>query len=179
MRNIPILTATLLSLCSNITASATTTDKAVKEKTYPSAYLGVGGGMDFGGLGGRLELMATRSVGLFAGAGYNFNGAGYNFGLNVKVAPEENIHAVFSAMYGYNAVLLVKNADGSIGHAKTYYGLTVGGGGEFLVGSKKQNKLTLQALVPVRNREFYRDAAAVNARYFPVALSLGFHVAIR
>ena len=42
---------------------------------YPKKiYLGVGGGLDYGGLGVKFEFLPIKHFGVFVGAGYNLGG---------------------------------------------------------------------------------------------------------
>ena len=150
-----------------------TTAKAKIER--PSVYLGPGFGLDYGGIGVKVEYLPVKFLGIFAGAGSNFVDLGYNAGVNVKVTPNENATLVLSCMYGYNGVLIVKNGyTGEIASRKVYYGFTGGGGLEGSVGKHRHNKYSVMIFYPFRD-EFKRDADKANATYLPLTISFGFN----
>lgn len=49
--------------------------------------LGVGLGLDFGGLGGNLLVCPGKNIGFFLGVGYAFVKAGFNAGMKVRFIP--------------------------------------------------------------------------------------------
>ncbi|MDR1274293.1 MAG: hypothetical protein LBK12_07070, partial [Odoribacteraceae bacterium] len=90
-------------------------------------YLGLGLGFDYGGIGGKLEIMPTRHLGLFAGVGYNLLSVGWNAGASFNFSPKARVAPVARVFYGYNATLKVIDA-GTDKYNKTSYGVTFGGG---------------------------------------------------
>src|SRR3989337_4382541 len=67
--------------------------------------IGLGIGMDYGGIGIRGTFLPMERLGLFASAGYNLNAVGFNAGAQWRFPKER--HAFFlTGMYGYNAVLI-------------------------------------------------------------------------
>jgi hypothetical protein len=154
------------------TPAKDTTAKARIEK--PSVYLGLGFGLDYGGIGVKLEYLPIKYLGVFAGAGTNFVDLGYNAGLNIKFTPNENATFVLSCMYGYNGILIIKDGyTGEITSRKVYYGFTGGGGVEGSVGRHRHNKYSVMIFYPFRD-EFKRDADKANATYLPLTISFGF-----
>ncbi|MEJ1241207.1 hypothetical protein WBG78_23870 [Chryseolinea sp. T2] len=142
--------------------------------------IGLGVGMDYGGLGGRVTYLPIERLGLFACAGYNLNGVGYNAGAQFLFP--KNRHAFYlTAMYGYNAVLVMTgdSNDGGI-----YYGVTAGVGYLFKIGSRG-NFWNFELLVPFRNSNFYDDYDALNSMgtnmsaALPVGFSVGYHFSVR
>ena len=78
------------------------------------ASVGVGVGLNFGGIGANLLVYPTKNIGLFAGAGYAIAGTGYNVGTKLRLVPSEayfKIHPYCMLMYGYNTVIAVSNAE--------------------------------------------------------------------
>lgn len=163
--------------------SASHTSEGKSEKRQPPKYdpidasVGLGLGMDYGGVGVKLEVMPRPWLGLFGGGGTTLQGLGYNLGLAFRPTPNREATFVAVAMYGYNGVIVVKGQNDIIMERKTYYGPTVGAGGEFRVGRRKTNRLSLKLLIPFRDQEFYDIADAHNATYFKVTISAGFNFA--
>jgi hypothetical protein len=124
--------------------------------TKPTAlYVGIGAGLDYGGIGIKAEAIPIKQLGIFGGAGYNFNQVGYNFGLSWKVLPGKRVVPTLTGMYGYNAVVRrysLFNPDQLIDE-NTYYGFSLGAGCDIHF-KKKRHKISLSVVVPFRNDAF-------------------------
>ena len=94
------------------------------EEEVSKGNFGLGIGLNYGGLGARVEFLPVKNFALFAAAGFNFHKLGYNFGLIGRLLPDKKVCPVLEAMYGYNGVIVVIGADQ---YNKTYYGPTIGG----------------------------------------------------
>jgi len=121
--------------------------------------LGIGAGLDFGGIGGNILFYPNKNFGLFAGAGYAFAGVGYNVGAKYRLLSKKpNSMAVpFAlAMYGYNAAIFVKDAKQ---YDKFFYGPTIGIGLDFRLSPMSNSYWSIAALIPFRSSEVnvYRD----------------------
>ncbi|HEY0750446.1 MAG TPA: hypothetical protein VGD26_04795 [Chitinophagaceae bacterium] len=119
----------------------------------PLLYGGPGFGLDYGGIGLKLEYLPVKWFGLFGGVGYNFNGLGTNVGISFKGFPDFNSTPVIMIMYGYNSIMKVNSQYGAEIFSETYYGFSAGAGYEFLVG-KNENKISLAIIVPFRGSDF-------------------------
>lgn len=142
--------------------------------------IGVGVGMDYGGIGIRGTFLPVEQLGLFVSAGYNLNAGGFNAGAQWRFPKKR--HAFFlTGMYGYNAVLIVTD---DIEEKGTYYGITLGAGYELKVGTKG-NFWNWEILVPFRNSNFYDDYDALESigvnpgDFLPFAISVGYHFKIQ
>ncbi len=141
---------------------------------------GIGLGIDYGAFGGRFAFRPAPSVALLAGLGYNLNGLGYNFGVAYRIKPENRTVPYFSALYGYNAVIVI---DGMSQLNKTYYGPSVGFGLEFHGRSKPGNYFNLEIFLPFRSSEYTSDLNGIKnnssiilkSEPWPVTISLGYH----
>jgi hypothetical protein len=142
------------------------------------ANFGLGVGLDYGGIGGRLTYLPAPVVGLFAGLGYNFAGLGYNLGGVIRLAPDKRVVPALYAMYGYNAALKIT---GSTQVNKSYYGPSFGLGMEIKGRNNNQNHFNLKLLLPLRPDEFQNDINAYQSIGVditappPVAFSIGYH----
>ena len=151
---------------------------AVSAQDPSRVNLGIGFGLDYGGIGTRFGFLPDPHFGLFGGVGFNFDGVGYNLGAQYRFNPASRTVAYASAMYGYNAVV---NADiYSIKSTKTYYGPSVAVGVEFHGRAKPNNFFNLELVLPFRSSEFYDEVDALKAlgasvTYSPIAISIGYH----
>jgi len=145
--------------------------------------LGIGAGLDYGGLGIKAEFQPIRHLGAFAGFGYNFASAAYNAGLSFKLLPGKKICPTLVAMYGYNAAIKLDYGNGER-HAKTYYGPSVGAGIETLTRDGKKN-WTFEIFVPFRSSAFHTEYDALkdagvefNPDILPVTFTIGYNFSI-
>jgi hypothetical protein len=146
------------------------------------SHLGIGAGLDHGGIGLRVDVPVTRHVALIAGVGYAIVGAGWNAGLQYRFLPDSKVGLYVQAIYGYNGVIKV---EGAAQYDDIYYGPSVGAGLEFR-RSKSSNYFHLALLVPFRSSEFWSDweslednnAIEVKQGPLPIAFSIGYHFAL-
>ncbi len=140
--------------------------KSVKIRSN-EVSLGVGLGLDFGGIGANLTYYPQKSIGIFAGAGYALAGVGYNVGMKLRYIPKDvtKLSSFVSVMYGYNAALVVMDDPSN---NQIYYGPTVGLGFESLHTSTGYWSFSL--LTPFRN--VYISGS------LPFAISIGYRFLI-
>jgi hypothetical protein len=171
------LTAVALLILSAISATAQDISKEPK-----GTYLGLGYGLDYGGIGVKGEIEPVKYVGMFAGVGYNYREVGWNVGAAFRILPDARVCPVINALYGYNSVLIVK---GTEGYDATSYGVTFGSGMEWLFG-RKRHKLSLNLFWPWRSCSFKDKYNAVKKSPYinmkkdlsPVTLSIGLNFLI-
>ncbi|HEX6848136.1 MAG TPA: hypothetical protein VF144_14240 [Chitinophagaceae bacterium] len=141
--------------------------------------VGIGIGIDYGGIGARATFKPISHLGLFAAAGYNFNSIGFNAGGQWHF-PQKRNDFYITAMYGYNAVIAVS---GDIEDKGTYYGVSAGLGYE-LHSRRRPNFWNFEILVPFRNSNFKDDVDALKylgadlMEPLPIAISIGYHFKI-
>jgi len=171
----------ILLLCVTVGISA-------QEQEYLSAendqelFFGLGFGLDYGGLGVKLEYLPTKHLGLFGGLGYNLLSFGYNVGASFKVLPDNKVTPTVSLLYGYNAVIKV---EGASEYNMTSYGVTFGLGVDFF--NAQGNKWSVNLFVPIRSKAFmdnYDDVRnssyiTLNQELLPIAFSVGYNFKIR
>jgi hypothetical protein len=144
------------------------------------ANFGVGFGLDYGGIGVQLAFMPIKSIALFGALGYNLDGAGYNAGISFLLMPSKKVCPKLVAMYGYNAVIVIKGADQ---YNKTYLGPSIGGGVQINTGNN-QNFINVELLIPFRSSEFSNDMKALQNNSsitglrdpLPFTISVGYHM---
>lgn len=141
--------------------------------------LGVGLGIDYGGLGGRMTITPIPHVGIFGAVGYNFHKTAYNVGVTYKILPDKRVTPVASIMYGYNAAIVV---EGAKEFDKTYYGPSMGGGIELNM-KKSKNYWSFGLTLAFWSKEFRDDLDALRnnpgieftSEPIPVGISVGYH----
>lgn len=145
--------------------------------------IGLGLGLDYGGLGTRITIIPDPSFGAFAAVGYNFADIGYNIGGNYYFLPTQKVCPYVTAMYGYNAVTLV---EGASEFNDTFYGATFGGGLQLRSRRSPGNFWNFELLVPLRSSAYYSHIAEMKRNPFitdvteapPIAISIGYHIGI-
>jgi len=155
--------------------------RATKDIDFTRVYMSLGAGLDFGGFGLNAMNMVTEYMGLFAGFGYNLDNIGINTGIRLYTNEQSaRTRMFFSAMYGYNTVYIVKNAEN---FNRTFYGTTIGMGLDFK--DPRSNFWTLALQLPIRNEDvtFYKSYLENSNIEFkrdllPIAISLGYRIAI-
>jgi len=74
--------------------------------------IGLGIGLDCGGIGMNTTFFPQRDVGIFAGAGYALLGLSWNAGLKFRAISDRPAVAVspfILAMFGYNTAIVIGN----------------------------------------------------------------------
>jgi hypothetical protein len=156
----------------------------VKKKTSSSPEnitLGIGLGLDFGGIGGNITIYPQRNIGLFAGIGYAYAGLGYNFGAKLRYIKKDKLKTItpyLLGMYGYNAAINVENAESL---NKLFYGPSFGIGMDCRLDPRDNIYASLALLIPVRDSEvneyieYLEDeqGALMKNKLYPVGISLG------
>src|SRR6185295_242043 len=123
-----------LFICSIILFSLFSKKGIAQDSTYtPVSNLGIGLGMDYGGLGVRMSFLTAHFLAVFFAVGTNFAGPGLNGGISFRI-PTGNPNPYVSFMYGYNAVVIVEDAPSM---NKVFYGPSISGGVEIHVGKRK------------------------------------------
>ena len=120
--------------------------------------MGLGLGLPYGAIGGRLGINLIDHLNLFVGIGHHIAGVGYNVGLRKEFSSSKAAQFYLTGMYGTNAAIKVKGLD-------TYDDVFVGG--SFGLGLKLNSKRTkgrywdFGLLYPIWERDFYAAQRAV------------------
>lgn len=149
-------------------------------RKLPSIGLGVG--LDYGGLGGRFAVPLSTNTSAFLSAGYAIAGFGYNFGLRARFS-NKPVSLTSTLMYGYNTVIKIVGAPQ---FDKVYTGLSVGLG--FQLNSKRNQYNSFQAgfILPFRSDEYKSDWSNIKnnssiqtfVEPWPVLISFGYHFSL-
>lgn len=142
--------------------------------------LGLGMGIDYGGFGGQLQCRPAPPLVMFAGAGYALAGLGYNVGVQGRILPDKKWCPFVSGMYGYNAVIVVVDAEQ---FNRLYYGPSFGIGVENHLRNHRQSFWRFELIIPLRPQEFQDDLDALKlnpaikfqAEPPPFGISAAFH----
>lgn len=149
--------------------------------------MGIGLGLDYGGLGMNLLLYPQKNIGIFGGVGYALAGAGYNAGLKLRLNPEgKRAVPYFLLMYGYNAAIVIAN-DYNSGYGaqnlnKLFYGPSVGVGVD-VKSRKVTGAWSFALLIPFRSSDVDNYMNELTADYgvsfetkpLPFTISVGYH----
>lgn len=174
----------LLCLLSIMDLQAQDTTAAVKQNKLKTS-LGVGLGLDYGGIGANILYYPIDQIGLFGGVGYALAGYGYNMGFKYRLNSKKELPKIdpyLVGMYGYNAAIVVKNASY---FDKLFYGPTVGFGIDFNPKSlSKAGYWSLALLVPIRSSDVdqYIETLEKNTNIefqnglLPIGFSIGYRL---
>jgi hypothetical protein len=149
----------------------------------PKVNIGLGIGLDYGGIGGRITFLPIRHIAVFAALGYPFVDFGYNLGAQLRIIPDKRLCPTVGVMYGYNGVIKVQNASA---FDKIYYGVSLSAGLEIHFKGKA-NFLNVELVVPFRSQAFHDDwdkvkqlpNISIEADPLPIAFSIGYHFAFK
>lgn len=142
--------------------------------------MGIGVGLDYGGIGTRFTYLPINRIGLFASLGYNLDLLGYNVGSQFRFLPRNKLQWYLTVMYGYNAVLIVEGLNGTKQRA-TYFGPSGGLGFELNPQKSTAFFWSFEILVPIRPQSFHNTVDDLEQfgievkKPFPIAISVGFH----
>jgi hypothetical protein len=152
---------------------------APENAVFPKFNIGLGGGIDYGGFGGRATILVTDKIEFFGAVGYNLLSVGFNAGAEYRFIPASRVCPYLGAMYGYNAVIKVEGLDD---YNKVYYGPSFSAGLE-IWSKKRPTFLNLEIILPLRSQEYHdaitslknNPSVVFTAEPIPVAFSVGFH----
>ena len=149
--------------------------------------IGMGIGQDYGGFGGHAIVYPARSIGLFAGIGYNLVGFGYNVGAKFRLLPAKagkkvTPYAIF--MYGYNAAIKVQDASNL---SKSFNGPSAGIGIDLKPHARSKVYYSFGLTIPFRGAEvddYIEDLKNNQGVVFendliPVTFSIGFKYIVK
>jgi hypothetical protein len=146
-------------------------------------YLGLGIGLDYGGLGGKIEYLPAKTFGVFGGLGYNLKSAGWNVGVTYKTTPDKKVSFNPVVFFGYNGISKV---NGAPEYEMTSYGVTAGAHVDIKVGGKG-DKLSVGVFVPVRSSKYKDNHDAmkndprieIKSKLMPVAIGIGYNFVLK
>lgn len=152
---------------------------SLREPIFPRYNIGVGGGIDYGGFGGRISILTSQKLEFFGAMGYNLLGIGLNGGVDWRILPQSRICPYFGAMYGYNVVIKVKGAEK---YNHTYYGPSWNLGLEYW-SRRFRNFFNFELIIPIRSSEYHNDIKNLknnkNITFsnepLPIGISIGYH----
>lgn len=139
MKKVSLILATML--CLAVSLNAQSEEHTIV--TIKKSSIGVGIGIPYGIVGTNFDINVAPNVNFSMGIGTTiFAGMGYNFGAKVfLVSPESNFRPRLSAYYGINSMIVPETGFGLSDDGKSYSGLSVGFGAQWMWGSSKSNGL--------------------------------------
>lgn len=146
-----------------------------QEEKRRSMFIGLGMGIDHGGLGIRLDGRIKSRVGICAGAGSTKAGVGLNAGLIISTRPLQRIRPFITALYGYNTAVRHPDSRGRGPSGLIYNGPSFGGGIEYW-SAKGQRFIHFGLLVPIRSEEATDAARYADPIPWPILISIGIHI---
>ena len=167
----------------NYAGSPKTLKKQGRGTERHQADLGIGFGLDYGGLLGlKIAYLPIPYVSVFAAGGYYLFGFGWNTGLTIHILPSTSRYTIrpnIKIMYGVNGGTMVVGASA---YNKVFYGFAPGAGLEFMFGPHKKNGLDLDINYPIHGPDFQEQIDKINRettahvnKPLAVTFSLGFH----
>jgi hypothetical protein len=151
--------------------------------------LGLGFGLDYGGLGINFTAYPHKYVGIFAGGGIAFAGFGYNVGAKIRFVKtsKKKVQVIPFAvgMYGYNTAILVVSNPANTGtssgadYSKLFYGPSFGFGADIRF---RKGYISLSLLFPIRGDDVDNYITDLQNKHhvtfqndlLPVAFSIGY-----
>ena len=167
---------TIITSFSILIFTSSTFAQEIKKQNKNRVHIGIGAGLDYGGFGTKLTYTPIEEISLFGGLGYNLVDIGWNAGLSYNIPSEGRLEANPTIMYGYNAVLQLKNTN----YNEVSYGVTAGF--NFILNSRKnENQFNFGIYYPFRSKEFMDQYYAFNDKsvLLPITLSVGYNFRLR
>lgn len=179
------LAITLTLILANIVYGVEPTVRPSNQKYgNHSVDLGIGFGLDYGGLiGVKLAyILPFPHISIFGSAGAQLLGFGWNVGTTFHILPQSDkfvFRPNLKIMYGINRSTKVIGASE---YDKMFTGITPGIGLEFMFGRKKANGFDFDLNFPIGSTEFNdqiekmeNDPRISSVTMIPFAISLGYH----
>lgn len=155
------------------------------ERKTDIGTLGIGLGLDHGGIGGNFLVYPQRNIGLFAGVGYAIAGIGFNAGVKFRILPKKSTPSVTPyaiCMYGYNTAIYIANAQQ---YNKLFYGPSIGVGID--IRSRRPTAAgywSFAILVPFRGSDVQNyintlqnsDGVTFTNTLLPIGFSIGYKI---
>ncbi len=170
-----------LTLLFNSLNAQYSTEEKNNETVHNQFGLGIGFGLNYGGIGMNLTYAPIKYISVTGHAGFNFIDFNAGIGLNAYILPRtKSYRPNLKVLYGYNAVII---NIGLPSYNETYYGVTFGLGNEIRFGKKNAHGFDVDLLIPVRDEKFSDDFDAMKAdprvevlsEPLPFAISVGYH----
>lgn len=142
--------------------------------------IGLGLGLSYGGIGGRIGYNVAQGATLFLGLGYNLESLGINGGIYYAFPSTKQAQFYLTGMYGSNAVSIVSGAPE---YTDTYYGPSFGAGIKVNSSKDNGNFWDFGLLVPARSSKYHDTVDAINndprivefSEAWPVLIVVGYN----
>lgn len=144
----------------------------VKKRWSPVFNLGVGYGIDYGGIGGRLCILPLERLQVFGALGYFLDDVCFNTGASTRLVTKTRFIPYFGAMYGNNAYIISKDRQVSTApnkaskpenHYYRYYGASLNAGLECWI--TPSTFLNFELLIPFAGSTFKEDVQTLTNKF--------------
>ncbi len=153
----------------------------VEKRVIPFFHAGYGLGINYGGIGGRIDISPARQFRLYLGLGFNYSDApGINIGARLNLLDERKyINPYFGVMYGYNTVVMIKNYLNNIEttEVEVFYGFSFEFGIE-LYSNSHRNFFNIGLILPVRSEDYYNLNVEYTQKPWFMLPSIGYHIGV-
>lgn len=148
--------------------------------------IGLGVGLDYGGLGINFLTYPSKNIGLFGGFGMANEEIGYNYGFKFRFFSDEipsKINPFALAMYGKNTTIIIENKKSlnkSFNYPTIGFGLDVG------FNYVKTGYLSFAILIPIRGEAYTEYKELLTSKHsvkfensqIPINISIGYRLII-
>ncbi len=157
-------------------------DGGIDKKSWnPALYLGVGVGLDYGGIGLKGSFEPIPYLSVFGGVGNNLVSISGGAGMAIHMLPARKVSPKLMGMYGYNSVLIITQHGfgGPVNDYVESQGVSVGAGID-MKWWKRPHKLSVAVLYPFRDGTFMSRYNRMYNKPFlmPVLFSVGWNFSI-
>lgn len=179
-----VITGICMFLMLSVHREATAQQQFGPAYHYHFVDLGLGVGLDYGGLvGAKVAFyMPFRQISVFGAGGVQLFGFGWNVGTTFRILPMKQSRTFrpnIKLMYGINRSTYV---DGASEYNDMFTGWTPGIGAEFRFGKLKSSGFDVDINFPLgsdafesRMNQIEADPRIGNIIVLPVAFSIGYH----
>ena len=120
------------------------------------AFAGFGFGLQYGGIGGKIEMNISDEFRAFMGIGNFIIGIGYNLGLRLDFHSYRRTQFYLISMYGTNGLIKIQGIPQNP-YDKIYTGISFGLGMKIKLNRSKGNYFDIGLLIPIKSSEFEND----------------------
>ena len=144
--------------------------------------IGIGIGLPYGALGGKISYNVAEQTSVFTGIGYNLADVAYNIGLMYSFKSEKSREFYISGMYGRNASLIVEDFSPDGDFKESYLGPSFGAGLPAFSSKNEGSFWEVGLVVPIRSSDYNNDIDAIKnipsielTEPWPVLIVIGYN----
>jgi hypothetical protein len=146
-------------------------------------FAGLGMGLPYGGIGGRLGYTIADQYDLFLGIGYNFTSLASNAGFQYQLPIGGHVSPYALAMYGANASVKIENLED---YNETFLGPSFGLGAKIYLSKNHARFWDINLVLPLRSKDYEKTISALKHDFRvekfkepnPVLISIGYNFSL-